>query len=243
MNQEIGFFYTVYKEKRAIEYSLEQLRMHYPYAPIYMVSDGGLDFSYLEAQYSNMKTVYEEDTMSNTFKITGAPNGNWKEETHQKVIQKAAKSVLNRLYNAISYLQTDYILMLDPDALVRGKLTIPSGAKLLGSRINKGFPKEYKDILANTEGALIIDEWGATPCIFEVKSFLKAYNFINEHLDIFDQFCLSFYAMYAHDVLLPTLFALIGIEETFNPDIIECQRDSQWRNKSNPLVHQFKYYY
>ena len=49
--------------------------------------------------------------------------------------------------------------------------------------------------------------------------------------------------MYAHDLLLPTLFALVGEEETFNPEIIECNRDPNWRSKPNPLVHQFKDFY
>ncbi len=60
---------------------------------------------------------------------------------------------------------------------------------------------------------------------------------------ILDELTSSFYAIYAHDVLLPILFALVGEEETFNPDIIECQRDKNWMFRTNPLVHQFREFY
>ena len=46
----IGFFYTCYKEHKAVEYSLKRLRRVYPDAPIYLVSEGA-DFSYLEEDY------------------------------------------------------------------------------------------------------------------------------------------------------------------------------------------------
>jgi hypothetical protein len=40
--------------------------------------------------------------------------------------------------------------------------------------------------------------------------------------------------------MFAVLFALIGIPETFNSEIIECFRDSNWQIKNNPLVHQFR---
>lgn len=240
----LGFFYSCYKEKRAVEYSLSELRKHYPESPIYLVSDGGIDFSYLKEIYDNLHVSLEEDTMSPTFKITGDPvTGNFREEEHQKSIKKCALAVIARLERAIEYCNTDYILMLDPDALVRGKLTIPEGAKLLGSRINSGLPQGFKDVLSSIPGAKIIDCWGATPGIFEVKTFLNAINVLKSNMTILDRLSKEYYAMFAHDLLLPTLFALVGEEEVFNPEIVECNRDPFWKSKPNPLVHQFKEYY
>lgn len=242
--QSLGFFYSCYKEKKAVEYSLSELRKHYPDSPIYLVSDGGLDFSYLEEEYDNLVTSLEEDTMSSTFGITGDQvTGNFREKEKQDSIKKCALSVLDRLERAIEYCKTDYILMLDPDALVRGKLTIPNNAKLLGSRINSGLPQGFKDVLSSIRGAKVIDCWGATPGIFEVKTFLKALDVLKCDMNILDRLSMEYYAMFAHDLLLPTLFALVGEEEVFNPEIIECNRDSEWHSKSNPLVHQFKVFY
>tara|TARA_R110000868_G_scaffold409778_1_gene696007 strand:- start:2257 stop:2976 length:720 start_codon:yes stop_codon:yes gene_type:complete len=237
---KLGIFYSCYNEVNAVDYSINKLKEIYPDNPVYVVSDGGEDFSYLESKYSNIKTVMGVDTMGSTFKIT---DQNFREDNHQENIKKCALAVLNRLKSAIGYCKTDYILMMDPDALVIGELNIPDNVKLLGSRINIGLPNEYKDILTSVDGAKVINSWGATPAIFEVKSFLKAYNFIINNGEILDRLCQSFYAIYAHDVLLPTIYALIGLEEEFNPDIVECNRNPKWVKTNKPLVHQFKKYY
>jgi hypothetical protein len=53
----------------------------------------------------------------------------------------------------------------------------------------------------------------------------------------------TFYAIFAHDVILPILFALQGEQEVFNSEIVECNRNPYWQKTSHPLVHQFKYFY
>ena len=155
---KLGFFFSCYKENRAVENSLSELRKHYPDNPIYLVSDGGSDFNYLKDSYDNLFVSLEEDTMSSTFNIT---DQNWREEIHQNAIRHATYAVLNRLEHAIEYCQTDYILMMDPDALVRGQLNIPEGVKLLGSRVNTGLPVELQVVLSRIPGAKVINCWGA----------------------------------------------------------------------------------
>ena len=45
----IGFIYNcVFKQRKAFEYSLHQIRQIYPESRIYAVSDGGFNYSYLE---------------------------------------------------------------------------------------------------------------------------------------------------------------------------------------------------
>ena len=249
----LGFFYTVFKEKKATEYSIQQLKIHYPDSLIYLVSDGGLDFSYLEGKFNNLKTSLEEDTMSDTFNITAGStgcdyvNGNYREEFYQKAIKKCAYTVLNRIEKAIEYCNyPDWMVMCDPDCLIRGNLNFPENAKLLGSRINCCLPLGYQNILRSIDGAIPITNWGASPCVFEVKTFMRALEKFR-HLDntenLLDKLYMEFYAMYAHDVLFPTLFALIGEEEVFNSDVIECTRNPNWKNTLHPLVHQFREYY
>jgi len=237
---KLGFFFSCYKENRAVENSLSELRKHYPDNPIYLVSDGGFDFNYLKDSYDNLFVSLEEDTMSSTFNIT---DQNWREEVHQNAIIQATYAVLNRLERAIEYCQTDYILMMDPDALVRGQLNIPEGVKLLGSRVNTGLPVELQVVLSRIPGAKVINCWGATPALFETKTFMDSWTRLKASPKVMDAFIDSFYAIYAHDVLLPLVFALAGEEETFNPDIVECNRNPNWRNTSQPLVHQFKEFY
>ncbi len=53
----LGIFFSCFKEKKAVEYSLTELVKHYPDSPIYLVSDGGLDFSYLEESLITSKLL------------------------------------------------------------------------------------------------------------------------------------------------------------------------------------------
>jgi hypothetical protein len=249
----VGFFYSVFKEKRAIEYSIEQLRIHYSDSSIYLVSDGGLDFSYLEDQYDNLKTSLEEDTMSGTFEITAGSTGcdyvtgNYRQEKYQDIINKCAYTVLDRITRAIEYCgNPDWMVMCDPDCLIRGQLSFPEEGKILGSKINCCLPDGYRNILSSIEGAIPISRWGASPCVFEVKTFMRAlekFRYLDTIQNLLSRLSEEFYAMYAHDVLFPTLFALVGEEETFNSDVVECTRNPNWRNTQHPLVHQFREYY
>jgi len=244
----VGFFYSVFNEQRAVEYSVEQLKLHYPDSYVYLVSDGGLNYSYLEEKYVNLKTSLEEDTMSEIFKITGDyVTGNFREDHYQKIIKNCAYAVLDRIVRAIEYCQNpDWIVMCDPDCLVRGQLTFPNEGKILGTRINSGVPYGYTNIIKSIDGAVPITRWGASPCIFEVQSFftaLQKFRYLDTTQDLLSKLSMEWYALCAHDVLFPTIFSLIGEQETFNPDVVECTRNSNWRNTNHPLVHQFREYY
>ena len=67
---DIGFIYNcVFKQKKAFEYSVEAIRRVYRDSKIYVVSDGGLDYSYMEDE--NLKFSMEEDTVSPAKEING----------------------------------------------------------------------------------------------------------------------------------------------------------------------------
>jgi hypothetical protein len=237
---DIGFFYSVFNEEEAVDFSIKNLKVHYPDSFVYLVSDGGADFSYLESRYSKLKTSFEQDTMSRTFEIN---KNNFQKPAYDLVTEVCVKTLLNRLTKAIDYLGTDYVVMLDPDALVRGRLSIPYGSRLLGSRVNRGFPRKFRKIMRNFPGGISINYWGATPAIFEVKTFLRAKDNLLKNWHVFEELRMHFHALYAHDVILPVIFGLIGIKEEFNPDITECLRDKDWKLNKKPLVHQFREYY
>jgi hypothetical protein len=63
---DFGVFYTCYTEKKAVDYSLEILYGIYPNVPVYLISDGGEDYSDIKNKYSsrgfNLKTFLEEDS-------------------------------------------------------------------------------------------------------------------------------------------------------------------------------------
>jgi hypothetical protein len=98
--------------------------------------------------------------------------------------------------------------------------------------------------LTQTPGAIDINCWGATPAIIHCDTFLKSYKYVMEQDPTFlPRIAKTFYAIFAHDVILPILFALQGEQEVFNSQIIECGRYPYWQQTSHPIVHQFKYLY
>lgn len=237
----LGVLVTCYNEIRALEFSLNMFRKIYPRSKIYLTTESSdTNFDSL-LSLNHIKINHVEDTM---YIIKEVTDQNFLEPCFQEKILFAARSFLNRLKQAIDYCESDYMLLMDPDTLVRGRLSFPQGAKLLGSRINWGLPMALRTILAQTPGAIDINCWGATPAIIHCETFLKSYNYVMEQDPTFlPRIAKTFYAIFAHDVILPILFALQGESEIFNPEIIECNRSPYWMHTHHPLVHQFKYLY
>ena len=239
--ENFGVLFTCYNEVDAVKYSLKCFRKIYPTIKIYLVTESkDSDYSSL-LEFDNISINHVEDTMYFIPKIT---DQNFLEPHFQEKILFATRSFLNRIKKAIEYCKNDYLLLMDPDTLVRGPLSLPEGAKLLGSRVNWGLPFALRTILAQTPGAIDINCWGATPAIIHCETFLKSYKYVMEQDPTFlPRIAKTFYAVFAHDVILPILFALQGEREIFNPEIIECNRCPYWSETDHPLVHQFKYLY
>jgi hypothetical protein len=241
--KKLGVFFTCFDELEAARISLNYLKRIYPDIPVYLVYESDLNFKYLESEISHLKCYKEKDTMSDYLNIE---YHDYLSPKDQNAIRTASDAVMDRLSRAIPYLDSEYILMMDPDALVRGPLTIPEGVGLLGCRINQNIGQ--LDLLNKTlkkYGGKEITAWGATPAIFKVEKFIKARNILLENPDILDELCASFYWFCAHDILLASLFSLIGEEEVFNPDIVQCKTEYYDHNKlaNCPLIHQFTKYY
>ena len=50
----LGVFFTCYTELEAVEYSIDLLETVYPDIPVYIVSDGGSDYSFISEKYKNI---------------------------------------------------------------------------------------------------------------------------------------------------------------------------------------------
>lgn len=238
---KLGVLVTCYNEVQAVEYSLTVFRQLYPDVKIYLTTESNSsDYSRL-LKLNNISINHVADTM---YFIRHITDQNFTTPHFQNKMIVATTAFLQRVVRAIQYCQSEYLLLMDPDTLVRGHLNIPDGVKLLGTRINQGLPIELRKVLLQVPGAIDIDCWGATPAIIHTQTFLKSHKYVTESDPTFlSRIAQTFYAIYAHDVILPILFALQGEKETFNPDIIECNREWYWHLTSHPLVHQFKYLY
>lgn len=233
--------FTCFDEFEASRISLNLLKKVYPDIKIRLFTESNLNFNVLEREIFNLKVSSEADTMS---KYLGFTFNGYKPETDFPIVREAALAVINRIEESIDFCDCEYLLMMDPDAIVRGELNIPEGSSLLGCRANTHIwaIEKMNNVLEKNSG-IRLSAWGATPAILNSKDFLKAKDIILNKEGLLDDLCKSFYWFCAHDILLGAMFSLIGKEEVFNPDILQCEWVPNWHELNNPLLHQFRLYY
>jgi hypothetical protein len=242
MKNKLGVMMTCYDEIDAVKHSIDQLRLYYPDIKIYLVTESKKDYNLIFKNYKNIFISYEDDTMSFYYNIKNL-HLVYQNEEIQNNIKKAFHAFIDRVHRAIEYSNSEYMLLMDPDVLIRGELNIPKNKLLLGSLANKNVPQSVRTILSNIDGAIVINEWGATPGLFHSKTFLKAYSKFCSIPNLLDNLVKNWYAMYAHDIIIPILFALIGEKEHYNDDFTECNTDPNWKTNNKNLVHHFKQHY
>lgn len=239
---DFGVFYTCYTEKKSVDHSLEVLYKLYPEVPVYLISDGGEEYSDLQEKYTaqgfNLKTHLEED--SRGLIPTFAYSEDFYTEETQRKIFNTVMTFLERVKRAIEYSNREFLLVMEPDVLVRGKITNPEKHKLLGSRVNVGMSDQIREVVRNYPGSIDVNTWGITPAIFECDSFLKAYKVIKNDEELLKKLCYSDRRFANYDFMFAIIFALIGVPETINPEIVECFRDPNWETSWHPLVHQYR---
>lgn len=245
---DIGFVYNcVFKQKRAFVRSVEAIREVYPESKIYAVSDGGLDYSFLEDE--NFVFSMEDDFKSPLKNIDG---DNFLLPEHQEATKKEMAKTLERVEKGIEVCgNPEWICMTEPDVLIRGRLTYPENGKLLGSRINCATVSQkcldqfmgMNSLLSEIETATPVLRWGAVPVIFHTETFLKALKIYKDNFTLLDKFTEKHYAPGTFDLFIGLIFALIGEPEMFNSEVTECLRNPDWKNSDHPIVHQYREYY
>jgi hypothetical protein len=239
---DFGVFYTCFTERESVEYSLDLLYSLYPDIPVYLISDGGCDYSDLSAKFPKGKFLLEHDSRGRVPLIN---QENWLSQENQDYMKKSIFEFMQRIKRAFEYCDKEYILIMEPDVLVRGKLTVEGSPKILGSRVNPYHwaEREINEVLAQISGSVKISHYGATPAILERKAFLEINEFFLENESYVNKFCSIDSNFSNYDIFLSVFFAALGHPEIQNPELTECLRNTEWRNSGHPLLHQFREFY
>ncbi len=240
-----GVFYTCYTEVDAVDFSIKTLKDIYPDCPVYLVSDGGSDYSFLEKKYSNVKTTISWDSRGISQSLT---KEKWDNPEKKQQVLKSIEEFFLRNKQAMDYCNTESILIMEPDVLVRGKLkTFPDKKNaLLGTRVNKPDHEEFFkmcDIIKTLPNSVMPTHFGSTPAFYNAKAMEDVINFVSTNKEIVKKLVDTDWNFVCYDLFLTVLFAACGYHEVFNPDIIECIRNRNWVHTDHPLVHQFRKFY
>lgn len=239
-----GVSYSCYTEKRAVEYSIEVLRQVYPECPVYLVSDGGGNYTFLEEKFDNLKVSHEEDMRGWCQRKTPEQNTS----NMQDKLYATAMSWIERNKAAVDFCNKPYMLMMEPDVLVRGKFSIPQDAKLIAPEIIN-FAKRpdneagWVEVLKKIPGSVPCPGW-SWPFIYESKAFNEVYKFVKNNDELFREFVLADWEFgSAGDVTLPVLFAACGYPITVFHEATDCARNGSWRNSHHAILHAYREQY
>lgn len=232
----LGVFYICFKERTAIEKSIESFKLHHPDGPIYLSSDGGYDYSYLEQKFDKLKCSLDpEQTVGVTAKIEEMMR---KQEYPLVPLYMAAMEYLRRINLAIDYCKTDYILTMEPDVFIRGPLTCPQDP------IHGIGPKE--NALPDYMQKYIVDHGGYNNVLFgpvagiiKSEALVTAYNDLREKPWKMLEWLLMDPRLPCYDFLLCFTLSMYGYRYEPNPELVECLRNPNWKNTNHPLVHQY----
>ncbi|CAE7255264.1 ppiA [Symbiodinium pilosum] len=124
-SSKFGFYLHVYADPAAVIHQVRQVKHHFPDSPIYVMSDGGMDFSSLCKQEKC------------TFTLCPPANDRWH-----------PWPFFRRIYDAALSLNTEYLIMLEPDNTVHspvrrlpqhdvGGVHVPNRAFQLAEHVEK----------------------------------------------------------------------------------------------------------
>lgn len=235
---KLSFMITCFDEVNAIDVALTSLRHFYPEEKVIIFCEGkSKDFAYLENKY-NVEIHQADDTQSPLLRLS---EQNYSKEDHIKV-EYAMRVLIDRITITAKQSQSEYILLHCPDTLIRGEIEIPENAGLLGSCVNRYFINNINKVLLRN-GGIEVNYFGAVPAIFNVQDFIKAKEILLNTEGLIKELAEASCYSFSHDIFASILFSLIGKREEFNPQIIECGRNTNWMDSGCPIIHQFRTFY
>jgi len=235
---DLGVFFICYKEQSAVEFSLSKFREIYSSNPIYLVSDNGNDFSYLKDTIKNIETTVED------MEVVGVAKNldkSIKENTVDfELFFDLSMEFLRRLKNGCDFCKTEYMLLMEPDVLVRDKLN-SFDADLVGPTVNVMPTTIQEYIMLN--GGKNNGTWGPAGGLMKTKSFYSVYEKTLKDPDKLKWGLKMDPRIVCYDYLLSFLFSIFGYTYADNPDQTECLRNPDWRISGHSLLHQYREFY
>jgi hypothetical protein len=238
MSKTLGAFFICYKEREAVEKAVASYFKYYPNGSMYISSDGGMDFEYLKGddELSPIEFSLDQET---TVGVTKNIEKMIQEQKFPLVpLFRASMDFLHRLERATSFCCSDYLLLMEPDVFLRGKLNLDWDFDLIGPKPNQ-MPDHVRKHFIDKGGKDNI-AWGAAAGCMRVEPFLSIYHDIINNPHKLLELLLLDPRIACYDYLLTALFSLYGYRYDENPDLTECQRNPGWQTSNHPLLHQYR---
>jgi len=230
MSKSFGAYYSVYKNKKATEFVLENFRTHFPEECIVLFSDGGDDFSDIASRY-NCHYFWTENLYGND------------ENKYPILPYNSLRMKLwwERQKRVCDISQSDYVMILEDDVFVKSSFEINDNFFLRGARIGNFFSaKMINDIhsLGEIEGSNKYGMCGGS--FYNVSVFQKIYDdvisdIIDNHDDMLND--PEYFLLGAVDANITYHFNKRGYRYEDSPWLVEVREGDLG---DYPIVHQWK---
>lgn len=117
----LGFYLWAYQQVKNVEVILQNMRQHYPDAELVVSSDNGYDFTEIAKQYNAIKYIHGTESH-------GSPDFTVDEhEGHSKCGWRLVQANLwlQRLYNACTVMESEYVMIMEEDVLITRPIDNP----------------------------------------------------------------------------------------------------------------------
>ena len=232
----LGVFHQVYTRPKATEEAIKSFRQFHPDTPYVLICDGGKSFHRIAKKYDCFY-VHEEDNLG------------YRDHTHASGIYGMTKEEvlewLRRFRLACTLCNTDHILMMEDDILIRGEIHVPEDWEFAGqAKPGNLLQEEFMTYLTEKYGV----EWNVNyygtggGSIFNAKTFLENYERVikifDEEFDyIKENLCGNLGWV---DVWMPMYYFLSGKKYRHNNLLTETTSNPIWTISKEPIVHQYK---
>lgn len=236
----IGGWHYCYKQDLATEKALESFKLHNPESPYFLASDGGNDFSHLTQKWDGVFYKHYQNNLGygKAKRWEDIPTTPERIEEEVKVISEW----VDRVYECMLMLKTDYVIKMEDDVLIQGKIKIPHNGDfgMCGTKTSNLYPPHVRDKFKELTGHELTPFWGAAGgVIYNSEMFLSNVDnfkyFIENHYPEMKKIHITSFAC---DSFVMMLYSSIGAEYKINSDLTDSGVPSHYT-----IVHNYKKHY
>ena len=239
---QFGCFHTVYENKKATEFILQEFRKFHPDAPYTLCGDGGADYSDVAEKYNcNYVHSYMHIGRRNTGHESGVYGFTKDESLHWiHMVREAARFV--------KAAGGTHMIMMEDDVLTQHPVVIPSEWEIAGFDVpgNKIAPELLQFLVAKYGAKPNVDWYGAGGgSIYNINTFLDNYHKIYDFMDFEFDFILKHldFRFGWLDLYMQICYFMLGKDYSINTNLTEVWKTPNFRETDFSLIHAYKELY
>ena len=233
---ELTALVIFHHEWKAIHECLSGFRKFYPDGKVLLARDG------LDPVIPKILEEFSPSCLKTFSPMQELVELNWNlqsiEDLTIEKLERIFDMQIQRMFHAAMASDTEFLLALEWDATVRGRVPVNRNIDLEILEVNP-LTQEFKLDLEIMSGRKVeFDGWGFVVGTIRRDAILEAENWLRENRVTLVQFLAKWPKIVYLDLLIPVLFHFAGLKIGNSGFTTECKRDRFWRFRRSPLLHQ-----